>query len=37
MSPFEYLLLLASVILGLAVSDLAMSTHRLLDAGRRVR
>lgn len=37
MSPFEYLLLFAAVILGLAVSDLAISLHRLLGAGRRVR
>ncbi|MGZ6037643.1 MAG: hypothetical protein ACXWKR_03170 [Phenylobacterium sp.] len=37
MGPFEYLLTFVSVILGLAVSDLATSLHRLLDAGRRVR
>ena len=37
MSPFEYLLLLAAVVLGLAISDLAVSTHRLLNAAGRVR
>ena len=37
MKPFDYLLLLAAVMLGLALSDLAVSTQRLLDAGRRVR
>jgi len=37
MSPFEYLLVLAAVVLGLAVSDLAVSLNRLLDAGGRVR
>jgi hypothetical protein len=37
MAPFEFLLLLAAVILGLAISDLAVSLHRLLAAGRRVR
>ena len=37
MAPFEYLLLFVSVIFGLAVSDLAMSLHRLLGAGPRVR
>lgn len=37
MSPFEYLLIFAAVILGLAVTDLAVSLHRLLSAGRRVR
>jgi hypothetical protein len=37
MGPFEYLLTFVSVILGLAVSDLAISLHRLLGAGRRVR
>jgi hypothetical protein len=34
---FEYLLLFAAVILGLAVSDLAVSLHRLLNAAERVR
>lgn len=37
MGAFEYLLLFAAVILGLAVSDLAVSVHRLLNAARRVR
>ena len=37
MGAFEYLLLFAAVILGLAISDLAVSVHRLLNAGRRVR
>ena len=36
MGPFEYLLLFTAVILGLAVSDLALSLHRLLGAGARV-
>jgi riboflavin transporter FmnP len=36
MSPFEYLLLFAAIILGLAIADLAMSIHRLLAAGARV-
>ncbi|WP_394762151.1 hypothetical protein [Phenylobacterium sp.] len=37
MGPFEYLLMFVGVILGLAVSDLAISLHRLLGAGPRVR
>ena len=37
MKPFDYLLLLAAVVLGLALCDLAISTQRLLNAGRRVR
>jgi hypothetical protein len=37
MGSFEYLLLFVAVILGLAVSDVAISVHRLLSAGRRVR
>ena len=37
MNPFEYLLLFAAVVLGLAISDLAISLHRLLNAGGRVR
>lgn len=37
MSPFEYLLIFAAVILGLAVTDLAVSLHRLLSAGARVK
>ena len=31
MGQFEYLLILASVILGLAVSDIAVSLNRLLE------
>jgi hypothetical protein len=37
MGTFEYLLLFAAVILGLAISDLAISLHRLLNAAGRVR
>ncbi len=37
MSPFEYLLLFAAVILGLAVSELAIASHRLVNASERVR
>ncbi|HVI31864.1 hypothetical protein [Phenylobacterium sp.] len=37
MESFEYLLILASVVLGLAVTDLATSLHRLLAAGGRVK
>jgi hypothetical protein len=34
---FEYLLLFTAIILGLAVTDLAVSLHRLLGAGPRVK
>ncbi len=37
MGQFEYLLLFASVILALAVTDLAISLNRLLEAGEKVR
>jgi hypothetical protein len=37
MSPFEYLLALVSILIGLAVADLSMSLHRLLRARQRVR
>lgn len=37
MRPLEYLLLFESIILGLAVGDLAKSLHRLLKAGERVQ
>ena len=37
MNPFEYLLPLISVIVGLSITDLATSLHRLLRARRRVR
>jgi hypothetical protein len=37
LQPFEYLLLFAVIILGLAVGDLAVSTQRLLAAGKLVK
>jgi hypothetical protein len=37
MKPFEYLLIFAAIILGLAVTDLATSLHRLLGARQRVK
>lgn len=37
MSPFEYILPLVSVLVGLAVADLAVSLHRLLRARSRVQ
>lgn len=37
MSPFEYLLALVSILIGLAVADLSTSLHRLLRARQRVR
>ncbi len=37
MGAFEYLLLFAAVILGLAVSDLTISLHRLLNAADKVK
>jgi hypothetical protein len=37
MKPFEYMLLLAAVMLGLALSDLAISVQRLLNVWGRVR
>jgi hypothetical protein len=37
MSPFEYLLALVSILIGLAVADLSHSLHRLLRARQRVR
>ncbi len=36
MNPFEYLLTFASVILALAVGDVAVSLNRLLQAGKHV-
>jgi hypothetical protein len=36
MSPFEYLLALVSILIGLAIADLSMSLHRLLRARRHV-
>ncbi|MBC8451106.1 MAG: hypothetical protein H8D72_00190 [Planctomycetes bacterium] len=37
MSPFEYILPLVSVLVGLAIADLAVSLHRLLRARGRVQ
>ena len=37
MSPFEYILALVSILIGLAVADLSSSLHRLLRARQRVR
>lgn len=37
MGAFEYLLMFAAVILGLAVSDIAISFHRLLGLGSRLK
>ena len=37
MTAFEYILPLVSVLVGLALADLAVSLHRLLRARRRVR
>ena len=37
MSPVEYLLGFISIIVGIAVADIAHSLHRLLRAGKRVR
>jgi hypothetical protein len=34
--PFEYLLTFAAIVLGLAITDLAMGLSRLLNAGARV-
>ena len=36
-SPFQYILPLVSVVIGIALSDLAMSLHRLIRARDRVR
>jgi hypothetical protein len=36
MEPFEFLLLFAALLLGVAVTDLVASLHRLFSAGRRV-
>jgi hypothetical protein len=36
-SPFEYILALVSILIGLAVADLSGSLHRLLRARRQVR
>ena len=37
MTPFEYLFALVSILIGLSVTDLSGSLHRLLRARRRVR
>lgn len=37
MTPFEYVLPMVSILIGLAVGDLSISLHRLLRARRRVR
>ncbi len=37
MTPFEYILPLISVLVGLAIADLAVSLHRLLRARSRVQ
>lgn len=37
MTPFEYVLTLVSVLVGLAIADLAVSLHRLLRARARIR
>ena len=37
MTPFEYVLPLVSVLVGLALADLSVSLHRLLRARHRVR
>jgi len=37
LSPFEYVLALVSILIGLAVADLSGSLHRLLRARQRVR
>ena len=37
MTPFEYVLAFVSIVVGLAVADLATSLHRLLRARDRVR
>jgi len=36
-SPFEYILPMVSILVGLAIGDLSLSLHRLLRARRRVR
>jgi hypothetical protein len=36
-SPFEYVLPMVSILVGLAIGDLSLSLHRLLRARRRVR
>ena len=37
MTPFDYTSVLSSIIIGLALTDILVSLHRLLRAGRRVK
>jgi len=37
MNSFEYITVLVSIVIGLAIADIATSLHRLLRAGRRVK
>jgi hypothetical protein len=37
LSPFEYLLALVSILIGLAIADLSVSLHHLLRARQRIR
>ena len=37
MGPYDYFIVLVGVVVGLAISDLTISFHKLLAAGRRVR
>ena len=37
MTSFEYITVLVSIVIGLAIADIATSIHRLLRAGRRVK
>lgn len=37
MNSFEYITVLVSIVVGLAIADIATSLHRLLRAGRRVK
>jgi hypothetical protein len=37
MKPFDYLVVLVAILIGLAIADLVFSTHRLLRAARRVK
>ena len=37
MTPYEYFVILVVVLIGLALSDLTISLHKLLAAGARVK
>jgi hypothetical protein len=37
MKPFDYVVIVVSILIGLAIGDVTLSFHRLLRAGRRVR